>query len=177
MYRPGYFPQERTAFRGLKVYRNMASGIFIHRCHNLTIDQGLFADNNNIGIDLDRAEGIEVTNTTVIGLSPLYGSLMTNQVGVAPVCDRNERVGIDLHTWQKEIDFIGAKISNVAMSGFTRDDPNNKCTTPSSLRFDKFVSETYNVEIYMQRLWIKNIYSYAVQTPIFLTTDTKARTL
>ena len=125
-----------TPFSGLKVYRNDAVGIFIHRCHNLRIDQGLFAD-NNIGIDLDRAEGIEVTNTQVIGMSPSYQALMERQPGVEAICDRNERVGIDLHTWQKEIDFIGAKISNVVMSGFS-DDPN--CAKPSSLRFDEFVS-------------------------------------
>jgi hypothetical protein len=137
MYQPGYFPTKMTFFTGLTVYRNNAVGIFIHRCHNLTIDQSLFAD-NNIGIDLDRAEGIEVTNTKVIGTSPSYQALMARQPGVVPICERNERVGIDLHTWQKEIDFIGAKISNVVISGF---DPNDTgCATPSSLRFDKFVS-------------------------------------
>lgn len=135
MYVPGYFPSTMTPFRGLKVYRNNAVGMFIHRCHNLRIEYGLFAD-NNMGIDLDRAEGIEVTNTEVIGMSPSYKALMERQPGVAPICDRNERVGIDLHTWQKEIDFIGAKISNVVMSGFA-DDPN--CAKPSSLRFDEFV--------------------------------------
>jgi hypothetical protein len=136
MYTPGYFPDAKTPFTGLKVYRNDASGIFIHRCHNIVIDQGLFAD-NNIGIDLDRAEGINVTNTEVIGMSPSYQALMTRQPGVEAICERNERVGIDLHTWQKEIDLIGAKISNVVMSGFGSDP---KCITPSSLRFDDFVS-------------------------------------
>lgn len=138
MYVPGYFPSAMTPFSGLKVYRNDAVGIFIHRCHNLRIDQGLFAD-NNMGIDLDRAEGIEVTNTQIIGMSASYQALMQRQPGVEAVCDRNERVGIDLHTWQKEIDFVGAKISNVVMSGFA-DDPN--CAKPSSLRFDDFVSHS-----------------------------------
>jgi hypothetical protein len=137
MYQPGYFPEEKTFFTGLKVYRNDAVGIFIHRCHNLTIDQSLFAD-NDIGIDLDRAEGIEVTNTEIIGSSPSYQALMARQPGVNPICERNERVGIDLHTWQKEIDFIGAKISNVVMSGFAANDAG--CATPSSMRFDPFVS-------------------------------------
>ena len=123
-----------TPFTGLKVYRNDAVGIFIHRCHNLRIDQGLFAD-NNMGIDLDRAEGIEVTNTQVIGMSPSYKALLDRSPAgsLEAICDRNERVGIDLHTWQKEMDFLGAKISNVTMSGFG---PDPLCAKPSSIRFD-----------------------------------------
>jgi hypothetical protein len=141
MYVPGYFPPTMTPFSGLKVYRNDASGIFIHRCHNLRVDLGLFAD-NNMGIDLDRAEGIEVTNTQVIGMSPSYKALLDRlPVGsIEAICDRNRRVGIDLHTWQKEIDFIGAKISNVTISGFASDP---KCATPSSIRFDPFVSNMW----------------------------------
>lgn len=78
MYVPGYFPSTMSSFTGLKVYRNNAYGIFIHRCHNLRVDQSLFAD-NNFGIDLDRAEGIEVTNTRIIGMSPSYKALMDRQ--------------------------------------------------------------------------------------------------
>jgi hypothetical protein len=126
-----------TPFTGLKVYRNYAVGITIHRCHNIRIDQGLFAD-NYMGIDIDRAEGIEVTNTTIIGRSSSYEALMARQAGVAAVCDRGERVGIDLHTWQKDISYLGAKISNVTMSGFAPNDV--MCLKPRSMRYDKFVS-------------------------------------
>ena len=139
MYVPGYFPSQMTPFTGLKVYRNMASGFFIHRCHNIRVENSLFAD-NNVGIDLDRAEGIEVTNVRIIGQSPSYTALMARQPGVNPVCDRGVRTGFDLHTWQKEIDFLGAKISNVQMSGFS---PDAKCATPSSMRFESFVSKAY----------------------------------
>lgn len=135
MYTPGYFPSTMTPFTGLKVYRNSGTGIFIHRCHNIRVDRSLFADNNN-NIDLDRAEGIEVTNTEIIGMSPSYQALRNRQPSAAAVCSRNERIGIDLHTWQKEIDYIGAKISNVTMSGFGTDP---SCAKPSSLRFDRFV--------------------------------------
>jgi hypothetical protein len=115
------------------VYRNDAVGIFIHRCQNIRVENGLFAD-NNIGIDLDRAEGIEVKNTEVIGQSPSYESLMARQPGVEPVCNQNQRIGIDLHTWQKEMAFLGAKVSNIKMSGFSLNDTD--CATPKSLRFD-----------------------------------------
>ena len=141
MYVPGYFPSTMSPFTGLKVYRNDAVGIFIHRCHNIRVDQGLFAD-NNLSIDLDRAEGIEVTNTRVIGMSPSYKALMDRSPArsIEPICERNERIGIDLHTWQKEINvFLGAKISNVTMSGFG---PDPLCPKPSSLRFDDTVSNS-----------------------------------
>lgn len=91
-----------------------------------------------MGVDHDRAEGIEIRNIKIVGQSPLYEALMARQPGVKPVCFRNERVGIDLHTWQKEIEyFVGAKFSNVSISGFSPNDP--YCTTPSSVRFDILV--------------------------------------
>jgi parallel beta-helix repeat protein len=126
-----------TPFTGLKVYRNSASGFFLHRCHNISIENSLFAD-NNVGIDLDRAEGNQVTNVRIIGQSPLYTELMARQPGVAPVCDIGVRTGFDIHTWQRDPGYLGAKISNVQMSGFDPNDP--KCPTPLSMRFESFVS-------------------------------------
>jgi hypothetical protein len=137
MYKPGYFPTKMTPLSGLKVYRNNAKGIYIHRCQNIRVDQGLFAD-NYIGIDLDRTEGVEVTNTTVIGRSVSYETLQRRQTtGVAPICDANQRVGIDLHTWQVETDYYGGRISNVSLSGFVAND--TRCSKPRSIRFDSFV--------------------------------------
>jgi hypothetical protein len=168
MYTPGYFPSELTPFTGLKVYRNAASGIFIHRCHNILVTGSLFADNNK-GIDLDRAEGIWVENTKIIGQSPSYEALMARQPGVGPVCDRNARTGIDLHTWQKEIDFWGAKISNVEMSGFGANDP--KCTKPTSITYDPFVS-LGTVPIKFQLLFFAHV---IFEHPFFPILDFKAR--
>jgi hypothetical protein len=133
-----------TLFTGIKSYRNNAIGIVIHRSHNIRIDQGLFAD-NYMGIDIDRSEGIEVTNTTIIGKSPSYEALMVRQTRIAPVCERGERVGLDLHTWQKDISFIGAKISNVTMSGFAPNDVT--CGKPRSLRYDNFVRRCFSFQI------------------------------
>lgn len=140
MYTPGYFPPEMTPFTGLKVYRNSASGFFLHRCHNIRIESSLFAD-NNIAIDVDRAEGNEITNVQIIGQSPSYAALMARQPGVTPICDRGVRAGFDLHTWQRDTGFLGAKISNIQISGFDPNDPN--CATPFSMRFEAFVSEMF----------------------------------
>jgi Right handed beta helix region len=136
MYTPGYFPPSMTTFDGLKIYRNNASGIFIHRCQNIRVDNSLFAD-NNLGIDIDRAEGIEVSNTKIIGLSPSYTALQARQPTVQAVCKRNERKGIDLHTWQKEANWHGAKITNVDISGFAASD--TTCAKKYSITYDDMV--------------------------------------
>ena len=97
MYKPGYIPSTLATFEGLKFYRNSATGIFVHRSSNILITNSHFAD-NNIGIDLDRTDGIEVQNTVVIGESASYRSLIARQ-SVDRVC-RNDQdqwlVGIDL---------------------------------------------------------------------------------
>lgn len=154
MYVPGYFPDSLTSFSGLKIYRNDAVGIFIHRCHNILLENSLFAD-NNMGVDHDRAEGIVIRNIKIIGQTALYEELMARQPGVRPVCFRNERVGIDLHTWQKEIEvFAAAKISNVDISGFNPNDPN--CATPSSVRFDILVRCLVSILSFSRRSTLTN---------------------
>ena len=57
MYTPGYMPNTIATIDGLKSYRNDASGIFFHKCYNIIITNGFFAD-NNIGVDIDRALGL-----------------------------------------------------------------------------------------------------------------------
>jgi parallel beta-helix repeat protein len=137
MYKPGYTPSSLAIFEGLQLYRNSATGIFVHRSSNILITNSNFAD-NNIGIDLDRTDGIEVRNTVVIGESASYRSLMARQ-SVDRVC-RNEQdrwlVGIDLHTWKKEKELAGAMLSNITLSGFK----NVQCPNSASIRYDSQVS-------------------------------------
>jgi hypothetical protein len=123
-----------VAFDGLKVYRNKGPGIQVHRCQNIHITNGLFAD-NNIGIDIDRAEGIEVSYTKVIGESQSYKNLRARQT-VEAICIRGRVTGIDLHTWKVEKAWAGAKISNVDLSGFGAV---GGCLTPASIKFDDMV--------------------------------------
>ena len=137
MYKPGYMPKAMTPLDGLRSYRNDGSGIFLHRNNNLSIVNGLFAD-NNLGIDIDRAEGIEVHDTVIIGESESFLTLMARQPTVEPVC-RNDGTlkGIDLHTWKHALEFAGAKISNVEFSGFGN---SGRCKKPSTISFDPLVS-------------------------------------
>jgi hypothetical protein len=134
-YVPGYRPTVMVTFDGLKVYRNNAPGIQVHRCQNINITNGLFAD-NNIGIDIDRAEGIEVSNTRVIGESQSYKDLRARQT-VEAICYQGRVTGIDLYTWKVEKAWAGAKISNVDLSGFGSV---GRCLTAASIKFDDLVS-------------------------------------
>jgi parallel beta-helix repeat protein len=136
MYKPGYIPTTLATFEGLRLYRNSATGIFVHRSSNILITNSHFAD-NNIGIDLDRTDGIEVRNTVVIGESTSYRGLMTRQ-NVERVCRNNQDrwlVGIDLHTWKKEKESAGAVLSNITLSGFK----NVQCQKSASIRYDSQV--------------------------------------
>ena len=137
LYKPGYTPSNLATLDGLRLYRNAATGIFVHRSSNILITNSHFAD-NNIGIDLDRTDGIEVRNTVVIGESASYRGLMSRQ-SVERVCRNNQDrwlIGIDLHTWKKEKEYAGASLSNITLSGFK----NVQCLNSASIRYDSQVS-------------------------------------
>jgi hypothetical protein len=93
----------------------------------------LFAD-NAMGIDLERSEAIEVSNTIIIGESDSYRQLMARQ-SVDKVCNRNKLIGLELGTWQNKR-APGYMISNVTFSGFTK----VSCLTPKMISFDDQVS-------------------------------------
>jgi parallel beta-helix repeat protein len=137
LYKPGYIPSTLANLEGMRLYRNSATGIFVHRSSNILISNSHFAD-NNIGIDLDRTDGIEVRNAVVIGESASYRSLMARQ-SVERVC-RNDQdrwlIGIDLHTWKKEKEYAGAILSNITLSGFK----NVQCPNSASIHYDSQVS-------------------------------------
>jgi hypothetical protein len=120
-----------ASFEGMKVYRNVGVGIFIHRCTNIKVENSVFAD-NDIGIDIDRAEGIEVNNTVIIGESNSYRNVMTRK-GVSAICARKGLIGLELFTWKVNAAYAGAKISNVAFHGF---DGFAACDSVSSISFD-----------------------------------------
>ena len=134
-YTPGYRPSELAVFDGLKVYRNYGVGIFIHRCHNILIENSIVAD-NHIGIDIDRAEGIEVRNTTIIGESESY-RIVRNRQDVPSICGRQgDMTGLDLHTWKVNLALAGVNVVDVTFKDFNR---GNTCKTVSSISFDKNV--------------------------------------
>lgn len=137
MYKPGFMPKYMTPLDGLKVYRNIGSGIFVHRCNNINIVNGLFAD-NDLAIDIDRAEGIEVNDSVIIGESESFRTLTARQTTVQPACRFDGTLkGIDLYTWKHATEYAGAKISNVDISGFG---DRARCEKPTTISFDQLVS-------------------------------------
>ena len=134
-YTPGYRPLTLAIFDGLKVFRNVGVGIFIHRCQNIRIENSLFAD-NHVGIDIDRAEGIDVKNITIIAESESY-RIMKKRQAVSSVCSRQGNlIGLDLHTWKSNLSLAGANIMDVDFREFDR---TSICKTVSSIAFDKNV--------------------------------------
>lgn len=127
-------PTTVATIDALKAYRNDASGIFVHKVYNLLIVNGRFAD-NNIGVDLDRTEGVVIRDTVVVGESASYRTLMARQT-VGPICRKRKLVGVDLHTWHLFMNHGGITIQNVNLSGFH----NVTCKHPSTIHMDDMVS-------------------------------------
>jgi hypothetical protein len=109
--------------------------MFIHKNYNMRVQNSLFAD-NNIGIDIDRAEGIEVKDTVIIGESESYRRLMKRQ-NVGPVCSQRKVIGIDLHTWTIFQGYGGSTLRNIDFEGFS----STACPIPRALNVDDHVRE------------------------------------
>jgi hypothetical protein len=112
-YPTGYIPDSVQEMTGLKSYRNKGQGVFFHLSRNIKFVQGLVAD-NAIGIDIDRAEGITVSKTQVIGQSQSFANLVATQ-DVSGSCESR---GIDLHTWKHNSSNANVAIEDVTLFGF-----------------------------------------------------------
>jgi len=117
-YPSGYLPDAQQVFENLKAYRNGGAGVFLHITRNVKIDGLLAADNKHVGVDIDRADAITISDSTIIGASDSYVELMNTQ-GVGGVCHQDRLHGIELHTWKHDPDERGATIiENVTFQGF-----------------------------------------------------------
>jgi hypothetical protein len=121
MYPGGYRPEQsnKAVFTGIKAYRNYHIGMYIHLVHNFELRGSLFAD-NTLAVDIDRAEAITVANTTIIGKSRSYRSLMNRDSNIREVCNTatDQIIGLDLHTWKMRKEAAGVTIKQVNMTGF-----------------------------------------------------------
>lgn len=134
-YPSGYMPDNQQTFRGIKSYRNDGAAVFLHITKNVRLDRATVAD-SKIGIDIDRADGIVVRDSTVTGESELYRDLFNNQ-NVKSLCHLGSVFGIDLHTWKHNSDDNSSiSIENVDFHGFGR----SSCLNSVPLRLDSTVS-------------------------------------
>jgi len=116
-YPSGYLPDSQQTFSGIKSYRNDGAAVFLHRTRNVRLDRVLVADNKHIGIDIDRADAIIVSDTEIIGESEPYRDLFNHQ-DAKSLCLGENLVGIDLHTWKNDPDDKGISIENVNFHGY-----------------------------------------------------------
>jgi len=116
----------------------------LHKNHNYVIEASLFAD-NDVGVDVDRTDGVIVRNTVVIGESQSYRDLMARQ-DVDDVCSHGQLIGIDMHTWTLHDEYGGgARLDNISVSGF---DESVACRFANSIRVDNHSLEDNQFEFY-----------------------------
>lgn len=122
LYPDGYLPtvSNYAIASGLKAYRNQGSGMFVHKVHNFQINGALVSDNAAIGIDVDRAEAIDIQDSVIIGKSNEYSNLMSRDSSIGEICNRNRVIGIDMHTWRLRNEESGAiQVKNVEITNFS----------------------------------------------------------
>ena len=132
-YPTGYIPDGVQEMTGLKSYRNDGQGIFVHLSKNIKFDNVHVADNGFIGIDIDRADGITVMNSEIIGQSRSYTDFMDTQ-DAPDTCSKDRSYGIDLHSWKNFPDGERVTIEDVTFFGF------NNCPKAYPFHMDDDVS-------------------------------------
>jgi hypothetical protein len=132
-YPSGYRPVEIAVIEDFKAYRN-TKGVFLHLSRNIKIQRGLFADNRQ-GVEIDRADNIDVESATFIGISKSFRDLMTSQ-RVKNVCGHGSLVGIEHHAWKNDPNLDGSCMRNLTFSGFL----DTGCSQSFAINVDKRVS-------------------------------------
>lgn len=146
LYPTGFLPNGSTEsiFTGLKVYRNTGTGIFIHKVQYFGLTGSIFSDNDK-SIDLDRSEAIEVSDTTIIGMSESYSALMARETSTGKICSAQGRAsGIELHSWRLRNVEGAVSVKNVDIRGFGELD----CRDPSAIQMDPFSLKQGGFEVY-----------------------------
>ena len=135
-YPRGYNPTATARFIGIKAYRNVEGGMFLHRNSNFHIEDSIFAD-NGIGIDFDETDSppIRLTNVTIIGLSESYRTNVWNK-NKGNVCSLDgKNIGIEVLTRKANLGKGALLWNKIDFSGFNHDDCNN--VIPISLLDDR----------------------------------------
>merc|ERR1712232_286346 len=88
VYHPGWRPRDIALIENIKVYRNPSWGAFLHVTKNLYFEGGIFADNGDKAVMVNRGDDLIFNNTIFIGKTDF----------TAPLCRKwSEKVGISLN--------------------------------------------------------------------------------
>lgn len=119
----GYFPTELAHFTGIKAYRNVKTGLYLHISSTIQVEDSIFAD-NGLGIDLERtlSPAIRLKNITIIGETQSYKNNVRLK-GLGNVCHsqhnaNKHNTGVEIRTWKSEVGTTGSIWDDVRFSGF-----------------------------------------------------------
>lgn len=121
-YPSGYVPSEQALFEDSRAYRNSDSGMFIHNSRNIALSGFHFADNEQ-GIDLDRVDQFEMSDSEIVGRSEDYKNKVLSQKA-RNVCGGWEPKyvrGVEMHTFKANrhlISQVQGAFTNVRFSRF-----------------------------------------------------------
>lgn len=118
LYPNGYFPHERAIFEEVLSFRNVGDGILLHNSANLGLDGCIVAD-NRVQVEIDKqADDVTLTNSLIIGYSPLY-QLEVEAARRKSHCPAyRPLVGVQLHSFLRYRDSKGYLLSNVTFEDF-----------------------------------------------------------
>ena len=114
----------------------------LHKNRNYVVSDSIFAD-NDLGMDVDRTDGVVFRDSVIIGVSQTYRNLMATQ-GLAKICRQGQIIGLDMHTWMLDSEYGGATLENITISGF--DDAASIGCGKTSVRVDPFNLEENQFE-------------------------------
>jgi len=115
-YPTGYRPRYGAVIEGFKGYRNL-KGAFFHLSKNILITESLFADNLFSGLEIDRADNMDVNGTTIIGSSDIYRH-QEETLGLTKLCFGPNLYGLEYHGWKNDAAIDGSLITNIEFEGF-----------------------------------------------------------
>jgi hypothetical protein len=135
-------PKEVARLTRMRVYRNKNKGFMLHKNQNYVVSDSIFAD-NDLGLDVDRTDGVIFRDSVIIGVSQSYRNLMATQ-GVAKICRQGQIIGLDMHTWMLNSEYGAVTLDNITISGF--DDAASIGCGITNVRVDPFNLEENQFE-------------------------------
>ncbi|CAB9513184.1 G8 domain-containing protein DDB [Seminavis robusta] len=113
-YPPGWRPDAINFITNIKIYRNSGWGAFLHVTKNLVFEGGIFADNGNRAIMMNRGDDVVFEGTVFIGQSPWAEKKSSNcREGPIGIALNPARLGdLDYSGTIRGTSLIGAKFYN-----------------------------------------------------------------
>lgn len=103
-----------------------------HRSSNIHVVASIFAD-NQVGVDIDRADNIVLRDTTFIGQSPTYQEIFERQNLGRGVCSE-PHIGLEIHT-HRDQSTSGLQVEDCRFVGYAH----LPCDDAVPLRLDETV--------------------------------------